>query len=289
VFYVKNYAPALALLGLRRRAREVIVLFEAHTLPRSRLHRHVLRRVDGVVANSHALGTQLLATGLSRNVLSTHQGVDLSPYSASPDRDELRRRLGLPADRPLVVYTGKLYEGYEEIEFIVRAAASPCCRDFLFVLVGGRDDHVAAWREVVAQRGMTNVLFPGFVLPSNIHEFHLAADALVLYYPSWVVTSAFLSPAKLFGYMAAGRPVIAVDLPVLREVLGSPPAATLVPADDPPALARAIAAVINEPNHATRLAEAAKERVTPFSWDARAERVLTFASECFERRQESQA
>ena len=183
-----------------------------------------------------------------------------------------------------MVYTGKLYPGYDEIEYMVRAAATPACRDFLFVLVGGRDDHVAAWRAVAEKRGISNVIFPGFVPPADVHQYHLAADVLLLYYPSSIATGAFVSPGKLFGYMAAGRPIVAVDLPVLREVLGDPPAATLVPADEPTALAQAIAQVINDPEGAGRLADTAKERVAEFTWDARAERVMSFASECFERR-----
>jgi glycosyltransferase involved in cell wall biosynthesis len=285
VFYVKNYVLAAALLGLRGSARDVVVLFEAHTLPQSKLHRYVLGRVDGVVANSHALGRELISRVLSRNVLPTHQGVDLAPYQKAPARDEVRRRLSLPSDRALVVYTGKLYPGYDEIEYIVQAAATPACRDFLFVLVGGRDDHAAAWREAAQRRDLTNVLFPGFVPPAEVHQYHVAADALLMYYPSWVTTSAFASPGKLFGYMAAGRPIIAVDLPVLREVLGDPPAATLVPADTPTALAEAIASVVSQPDRARQFADAAKERVAEFTWDARSEHVMAFALECFERRQ----
>ena len=175
----------------------------------------------------------------------------------------------------MAVYTGKVYVGYGEVESIVAAAAPPDCRDILFVLVGGQEDHVAAWRGDMATRGLGNVIFTGFVPPGEVHEYQLAADVLLLYYPSGI-EKRVLSPGKLFGYMAAGVPIVAVDLPVLREVLGDPPAATLVPADSPADLAVAVRRVVDDPQLSASTAGAARERVKAFTWTRRAELVLGF-------------
>ncbi len=273
VFYLKNYAPVVVLLALRRFS-PFSIFFEAHTPPRSALHRFILRRVDGVIANSYALARDL--DGVIDRVLPTHQGVDLGAYEQADDRDALRRRLGLPPDRKLAVYTGKIYFPYEEVEHIVRAAAFPLSADTLFVLVGGREDHVELWREEIARRDVTNVEFRGFVAPSDVHEYQLAADVLLLYYPTGIALNAYRSPGKLFNYMASRVPIVAVDLPVLREVLGDPPAAVLVAANSPPELAEAIQGVLHDPSVASEIAGRARERVEEFTWDRRAERVLGF-------------
>ena len=135
VFYTKNYGPAVVLLALRR-LRRIAVVFEVHVPPRSAVRRSILRRVDGVVANSESLAQELDVE--PRRLLALHQGVDLYPYLKA-DRSNLRDRLQLPRQRKLAVYTGKLYYPYEEIEHIVRAASCSESARTLFVLVGGRD------------------------------------------------------------------------------------------------------------------------------------------------------
>jgi glycosyltransferase involved in cell wall biosynthesis len=273
VCYTKNYLPALALLALRR-SRPVRVVFEAHVPPRNAMQRLVLRTVDGVVTNSHALARDLGA--VPRSLLSVHQGIDLRLYDSADDRATLRTKLGLPTTQPLALYTGKLYYPYEEVGQIVEVAADPASAGTLFVLVGGREDHVRLWRDDVARRGIDNVLFTGFVPPSEVHEYQLAADVLLLYYPSGIELNAYRSPGKLFGYMAAGVPIVSADLPVLREVLGDPPAATLVPPDSPARLARAVQDVLMDPNGPLELAREARRRVAEFTWDERARRVAEF-------------
>jgi glycosyltransferase involved in cell wall biosynthesis len=281
VCYTKNHLPALALLAVRR-FRRIVVVFEAHVPPRNAVQRFVLRTVDGVVTNSHALARDL---GLApRSVLSLHQGIDLRRYDNADDGRALRVKLGLPADRPIAVYTGKLYYPYEEVGQIVEAAASPMSAGTLFVLVGGREDHVRLWRDEVARRAIDNVVFTGFVPPGEVHEYHLAADALLLYYPSGLELNAYRSPGKLFAYMAAGVPIVAVDLPVLREVLGDPPAATLVPPDEPVQLARGLQEMLTDRHGALELAKQARRRVAEFTWDERARRVTEFVDELCVRR-----
>jgi glycosyltransferase involved in cell wall biosynthesis len=275
VFYAKNFIPSLMLLALRLR-RRLFVVFEAHTIPTTALQRFVVRHVDGVIANSHALARDLESFRPTESVLPTHQGVDLTPYATSESRDTIRGRLGLPEDEMIAAYTGKIYRGYSEVEYIVQAAGRRECQDVRFVLVGGRTDHVTAWRNEVARRGLQNVHFTGFVTPAEVHQYQLAADVLLLYYPSGIALNAYRSPGKLFAYMASGVPIVAVDLPVLREVLGEPPAARLVPPDSPVALSRAVHEVLAQRESALVAADRARNRVSEFTWERRADQVLAF-------------
>lgn len=280
-FYTKTYSTAATMLALRRLlpSRPTLV-FEAHIPPHNLMQRFVLRSADRVIANSQALGRDLQARGhvSPERLLSLHQGVDTDLIrSLRVPRNEARARLGLPADKRLVVYTGKIYEGYEEIEYLLAAAKALEAReDIGFVLVGGRADHVRRLTERAAAQGRGNVTFVGFVPPKVVQDYQFAADALVLYYPSGLPLNDYRSPGKLFEYMASGAPIITVDLPVLREVLGDDPAAVIVPPDSPDTLAAEIAGLLDDRERSTRLAAQASKRVESFTWKRRAEAVRTF-------------
>ena len=282
IFYTKTYSSALVLTALARVARTPTrVVFEAHVPPASRMQRKVLGLVDGVVANTYVLREELVERhGLpSSRVIGTHQGTDLESWERlEVSKEAARSRLGLPENQQLVVYTGKVVIGYREVEHILAAAA--LLRDAAptvhFLIVGGRADHVEHYRQRVIADNLTNVAFVGFVRPVDVHLYQLAADLLLLYYPSGLPLNDYRSPGKLFEYMASRRPIVAVDLPVLREVLGEPPAAFLVPPDAPDLLAREILDVLSSPGPAARIAATARERVREFTWDARARTILGF-------------
>lgn len=91
--------------------------------------------------------------------------------------------------------------------------------------------------------------------------------------------SALAYPSRYEGFglppleaMSAGVPVVASDLPVLREVLGD--AAELVAPGKPDALADSIERVVADDRIRARLVEAGKERVQRYSWDRCAEEMV---------------
>jgi glycosyltransferase involved in cell wall biosynthesis len=74
---------------------------------------------------------------------------------------------------------------------------------------------------------------------------------------------------KLFEAMAAGRPLVASDLPSIGEVLTHDVNALLVPPNDPKALASAIRRLSTDRELRARLAQQAGSDVRQYSWDER--------------------
>ena len=85
----------------------------------------------------------------------------------------------------------------------------------------------------------------------------------------------FTSPLKLFDYMAAGVPIVASDLPSLREVLRDGENALLANAGDADAFAAAVRRLLADRSLADRLGRQARIDVQQYSWDARARTLLT--------------
>ena len=98
------------------------------------------------------------------------------------------------------------------------------------------------------------------------------------------MSAAYTSPLKLFEYMASGRPIVASDLPALREVLRPDENAVLVEAGDAEALAAGVARLLGDAALASRLAAQAREDVREWTWDKRAERIEALLEAVTERR-----
>jgi glycosyltransferase involved in cell wall biosynthesis len=114
----------------------------------------------------------------------------------------------------------------------------------------------------------------------------VAIERLVSLYQS---ASALLQPSLAEGFglpalegMACGTPVIAHDIPALREVLAG--AGCLIPVGDVPALGQALKRIASEPAWARELAARGLERARAFSWDRAAELTWQVYSEVAERR-----
>lgn len=125
-------------------------------------------------------------------------------------------------------YVGNLYRG-RGVEIILECARKLPTYDF-HIVGGGRFD-IAAFKGRVAQ----NVFFHGYV-PYFLTAFiRSKCDMLLMPYQevveipnSKINTSRWMSPLKLFEYMASGKAIISSDLPAIREVLNEKNAA-LVP------------------------------------------------------------
>jgi glycosyltransferase involved in cell wall biosynthesis len=175
-----------------------------------------------------------------------------------------------------VAYVGSLYEG-KGIEVVVPLAGRLPEMDFH--VLGGSGECLQHWRE--QSRGQDNLFFHGYCPPAKVPAFLQAMDVLLL--PNQqIVHSAggseigrWTSPLKLFEYMAAGKPIIASDLEVLREILRHRHNCLLCAPDDIDAWKKALMRLHEDRRLAGRIAEnALTELHDKYSWEKRAATLL---------------
>ncbi len=191
-------------------------------------------------------------------------------------RDEARRELGI-ANRPfLAVYAGLTF-AHRDVDLLVRATALLSeDDDAAAALVGGRPKERAELNLLANVLGVADRVFiVGQVDPPRTALWMAAADALVL---TGLVSPRASSPLKLFEYMAMGRPMVSVDAPAVREVLGSEDA-LFFPSGDAEALARCLRTLKGSAQVRDRMGQATLRKASSFTYRARAEALYSFIKE----------
>jgi glycosyltransferase involved in cell wall biosynthesis len=229
------------------------------------LEAEVYREAAGLIVLTHQLAAILGGRFATRGLIQVApDGVDLQgPLSVAANA----------ADGP-VTYLGNFHP-WKGVEVLVRAVThAPGIR---LALVGGESEARARIAALAGELGVSGrVRFVGPVPPSTRWRYLAEASVCVLPLTRSVFGTSFTSPLKLFEYMAAARPIVASDLPALREVLRDGENALLVPPEDPPALAAAIQRLQSDRVLAERLAARAAQDVRAYTWDARGKRILEF-------------
>lgn len=216
--------------------------------------------------------------GIDKNkMVLARNGFDPKLFLMNIGKAEARKKINLPQDKKIIVYSGHLYD-WKGVDTMAKAAlAMP---DILFVFVGGSNQEKEEFAKRV--RLCDNILIIGQKPHNEIPLYLKAADVLVLpnscrsANPRFADYSLFdTSPIKMFEYMASGRPIIASDLPSLREVLNEKNA-TFIEPDNPEDLARRIRTVLEGEKFGEELAIQSNKDVLQYSWGNRAKIILDF-------------
>lgn len=177
-----------------------------------------------------------------------------------------------------IVYAGQLY-AWKGVDVLLRAMA--LLPEATLTVLGGAaatgalDADLARCRALAAELGINGrVTFAGFVPHAEVRDRLAGAGVAIVPLPDRLMSRYFTSPLKVFDYMAAGVPIVASDLPALRDVLQDGDNALLVPPGDPAALATAMRRLLVNAGLADRLRRTAFEGIGAVTWDARAARIL---------------
>jgi glycosyltransferase involved in cell wall biosynthesis len=230
--------------------------------------RRALRRAQLVVPISRALEQFYISKGIpEKKLFVAPDGVNIDRFTISESKQFCREKMGLPREKKIVLYSGHLYARKGAHTFAEAAKLLP--GDTLCVFVGGTDVNIAAFRTTYGN--VPNILILGHRPYQDIPCFLRAADVVVLPNSAKDEDSRlYTSPMKLFEYMASGTPIVASDVPSLREVLGDDDCIFVAP-DEPHKLAEGISTLLSDGAIGERIAGSAKVHVTCFSWEKRAQ------------------
>ena len=230
--------------------------------------RHLLRLYEPLLRRVLAQASRILATspayiessrylqGVRNKCTVVPIGIDVGRFAdqGGGSTAALRARWGLPVDRPVAVFVGRL-RYYKGIEFLLRAL--PLVPDVHLLLVGGGP----LWRStqaLAAHLGIANrVVFTGDVDEHDLPGCYGTGDLFVL--PSHTRAEAF--GTSIVEAMAAGLPVVSTEVQTGTSWVNQDGVTGLViPPARPDALAAAVASLVADPARRQAMGRAGRAR-----------------------------
>src|SRR6478736_3934643 len=248
------------LLRWLRRQRAPYLLYSAQNIdkrypvPFRWLERAALRHASGVNVCNDAAGRIAERKGFPGRARTVDLGTDLTAFTPPAYAD-------MPREVPVVGFAGRL-DAAKGADVLLRAAAlEPAVR----VRLAGDGPERHALVDLAERLGIADrVELLGALAPEALTDFYRSLDVLVvpsLTTPSWVEQFGRVA----LEAMACGTPVVVSDSGALPDVVGE--AAIVVAEGDPAELAKAIGAVVHDPDVAQRLRAAGLKRAAASSWD----------------------
>ena len=272
VFFSRNHFPLFFLSFLSPN-----VFYDVHDFPRfkSVLYRFYyqifFKRLKGVVVtNSWKKKEFKKVFGFGdEKIFVFPNGVDINKFDIKDSKKDCREKLGLPFDKKIVLYTGHLYK-WKGVDTLAQSSQF-LPENVEVYFIGGTEKDIKEFK-VYSSKFRVNVV--GHRFHSEIPFWLKAADVLVL--PNTAkedVSKYWTSPIKMFEYMASKRPIVASDLPSIREILNENNS-VLVQADNPEALAQEIKKVLENSDLSDRISNQAFLDVQNYTWQKRAKNII---------------
>ncbi|NWG34082.1 MAG: glycosyltransferase family 4 protein [Chloroflexi bacterium] len=219
---------------------------------------------DAIVCPSNVTRDYIASLGLDRKLITViPNGVSPSDFFPSPPPAREGRV-------PVLLYIGTLAD-WQGLEVVIRAMPRILAQRLVHLHIVGRgrsrqrkvlakqirklglEDHVhiqpaAAHHEIPALIAAADIC----LAPLGLNDRNVTQGAC---------------PIKVLEYMAAGRPLVASNMPIVRELVREDVDALLFSPNDPEDLARQVFSLLNDVELSRRLAKSASERaLTTFTW-----------------------
>jgi len=249
------------------------LIYEAHFTPEHFwLYKGLFKRVKGLVVITRKLKEIYQDKGVNQEkILVAPDGVDLDFFQIPESQQECRRKLNLPLDKKIVLYAGHLYR-WKGIHILAQASRY-LDKDTLVIFVGGTEKDIKKFK---IQNSKFKILIVGYRPYQEVPCWLKSADVLVL--PNSAkekISKYYTSPLKMFEYMAAQKPIVASDLPSIREILNGNNA-ILVRPDNAEELAKGIRNALKNINFSVKISRQTFKDVQEYTWAKRVNNIIKF-------------
>lgn len=199
----------------------------------------------------------------------------------------LRKELGIENEIKLFVFIGSFRKWHGLPDLIVAAHIihkEHKRKDIAFLLIGGGPE-TASISSQIKKWGLENMFILRGRIPHNEMPVHLSTATAGIapfntrYHPQ-LKLGFYWSPLKIFEFMAAGLPVVTIDIPPLNEIVRHQQEGLLYKEGDTEDLADKILSLADNVSLAEKMGQKARNRVEEnFSWQIHCQKLDSIMKE----------
>jgi len=236
-----------------------------------RIERSCLLRATRIHVLSDFSATQLRELyGISAGrIVKVPGGADIQRFQPAPDRQSVRKDLGLPTDSP-VLLTVRNLEARMGLDTLIRAMATLSQHSpGVVLLIGGAGSQQETLESLSVSLGLQETIrFLGYIPETDLPRYYQAADLFVL--PTRELEGFGLTTVEA---LACGTPVLGTAVGATPEILLGLDASLVLRDGSPEAMAEAIRrlleAIGRDPSASLRWRQACRRHVeSHYAWDA---------------------
>ncbi len=265
---------------------KIPTIIETHTINVNKKDFQLLIKLSnekyfkGIVTIHDNLKKKYVQVGVPREkILVLEDAVDFSKFEKIElSKEKLRKILGLPKNKKILMYAGslKLGKGINEILKIAKYFQS----DIQIYIIGGNNKEVKYWKKKTRSYGLNNVFFTGFVKNKFIPLYLKSADILLLLFDLHenkpIMDLDTTSPLKLFEYMATKIPIVSLKIPTIEKVIKHENDALLANINDTKDIVKCIKRLLSDTNLVKRLTNNAFEKVKQYTYTYRCKKIINY-------------
>jgi glycosyltransferase involved in cell wall biosynthesis len=241
------------------------IFFESHKFS-SFLVRPLIK-IDGVIVINNYLKGLYLERNLT-SVLLAHDGVNIDEY-----KEISSYQFSSYKKKYIVLYTGSFF-AWKGVHTIVDALRY-MPDEIELVCIGGSGSYLDDFKKYVEKSNNSDriVVIP-HMPKAELIDYVENSDVLVLPNSVKDKMNLYTSPIKLFEYMASKRPIVASNIPAIKEILNHNENAFLFESDNPEDLALKIKNAID--CDCKKMIDNAYIKATKYTWNKRAKNISNF-------------
>jgi len=209
-----------------------------------------------------------------KNIKTLPDGVNLDFFQKIEAEKDLKQKYGIKENEKIVIYTWS-FKDWKWVDTLIHSAKFVQHDNVKILIVGGKDKEIAEKQKMAKRLWISDkIIFQWFLPQREIVKLLKISNIWVIPNNKTLIWEKYTSPLKVFEYMACWLPIIASNLPSMKEVLKQNQNALFFESENPQELAHKINYLIKNEYLMQSMWKNNKDIINQYSWQSRAQKIF---------------